>query len=453
MQFSIKYRTFMRDLLIRLKEKDGDYKTKCALRQFISSIYSPAEQCYLLNLWNIAKNNEHSALKKTLSFYINAIMAENPEVIGFSVFFTDQIPFSLILAKLLKKACNKKIVFGGHVIGLMTRKEKESFLKKNTCVDYLVEKEGENSLLALLNGEPLEKIPNLTYREKGIVKINFKGGVNDVSQLPPPNYTDFKIDEYVLPEPVLSLWTSRNCPWNKCIFCSACLIFNKGFRQKSVAVVMHDIKTLVSKHKVNTFFLTDPCITAAYVRRMAAKIRKAKINIHYGLMMRCETELKDSKLAAQLYKSGCRYIVLGVETLNPGVSKIINKGTDVNDVEKILLNCKKHNIYCHIAIIFGLPGQTFKDMKREEVKLRRLCDKTDFHCEINVLSVEKGTVLHKNFKKYKDSIVGKGRFASEDRKLHKFAAKVMNNLNKHRTFKLVTFDDIFLTAINSCRNS
>jgi len=91
-------------------------------------------------------------------------------------------------------------------------------------------------------------------------------------------------------------------------------------------------------------------------------------------------------------------------------------------------------------------------MKREEVKLRRLCNKTDFHCEINILQIEKGTMLYKNFNKYQNIILGKGYLASDSVKLSKFVTKAMDNLNKNRTLKLIYFDDIFLTSINSYRN-
>ena len=58
-------------------------------------------------------------------------------------------------------------------------------------------------------------------------------------------------------------------------------------------------------------------------------------------MMRCENELKDNRLVTQLYKSGCRYIVFGVETLTPGISKIINKL--MNQLQKnssMYIDCK-----------------------------------------------------------------------------------------------------------------
>jgi len=48
-----------------------------------------------------------------------------------------------------------------------------------------VEKEGEDTLLALLDGKSLEKIPNLIYRQKGLIKVNFNVGICDVNQLPP----------------------------------------------------------------------------------------------------------------------------------------------------------------------------------------------------------------------------------------------------------------------------
>jgi len=123
----MRYKSFVRDLVICLKEKNKDYRTKCAVRTLIANFYSRFQYCWLMNINNLAENNKYNELKRIISFYINTIVAEKAEVIGFSIFSSEQMLFSLILAKLLKKICNKKIVLGGHVIGLATRKEKNPF--------------------------------------------------------------------------------------------------------------------------------------------------------------------------------------------------------------------------------------------------------------------------------------------------------------------------------------
>lgn len=457
-------------LFFLLKDKDIDYKLKCKIRGSISEYYRNYIDCWSEVMSINIKNNTYGKLDKIFNFFLDKVRFERPDIIGFSLFSYSQIAFSLVLAKLLKGNFSNQIVFGGHIVSIMPVEKRREFLKNYNFIDFLIEKEGELALLGLLGREPIENVSNLAYIGNSDIKVNRKFSIDDLNQLPPPDYSDFNIDRYVLPDKVILLSTSRNCPWNKCIFCNAFQSFNNAFRQKEVGIVIEDIKILMGKYKTNTFFFTDPCITVEYAKKLVKEIEKKGLKINYGLMFRLEDELKDNKFIQQLYSSGCRYILFGVETLTKKVSKAINKPIKIKSVKQILLNCKRNNIYCHITVIFGLPFQSKEDMQREFFEYRRLSEETDFTFEVNILDVQPGTIIYQNFKKYGMSCKERksSRFNSEPfsslirqplyqsdcinfSQLQRLFLKAGPEINKNRTFSAVSYDDIFLTAINSYR--
>ncbi|MEW6170001.1 MAG: radical SAM protein [Candidatus Omnitrophota bacterium] len=457
-------------LLTLLKDPTLDYRLKCKIRHSISKFYKNFVDCWIWIISSRISSNSNKDLDRIFRYYMEKVIFEQPDIIGFSLFSYSQLAFSLYLAKLLKNSSNRTIIFGGHIISIMSQEKRSMLLNNYNFIDYLIEKEGELALLGLLNQKPRERVPNLIYLEKNTIKTNRLMAVNDINKLPAPDYSDFDIDKYILPSRVLLLSTSKNCPWNKCIFCSSPLSFNKGFRQKKPALVIKDVKMLINKYRTNIFFFIDPCLTVGYLERLLREVRKSGLKINYGLCLRFEKKLKDKKFMKALYESGCRYIQLGVETLVSRVSKIINKGIDVNNFEETLINCKRNNIYCHITAIFGLPFQYKKDIEKEIREYRRLSNKTDFTFEINMLSVICGTTIHKSFKKYAmrikkqrlanlngnplSQLLREPRYESaciNSRSLRRLFLKANKEINKDRTFRDVCRDDIFLADINSYR--
>lgn len=442
-----KRRGIAKDLFSCLKQQGADYRQQCVIRHLLHSFYFPLERCIVEAVKQAIENRHYRNADTIISPYRRILLDGPAELFGFSLFEARQVPFAILLARSLARASRKKIAFGGGVISRMSAEEKARFLERFGFIDYLIEKEGEEAFLGLLNAQDPDAIPNLTYRKNGlVVQSFFSRGVEAMNRLPAPDYSDFKLRHYTTPVPVLLLSTSRNCPWNKCIFCRTRVDFNRGFRQKKISQVVQEIQQLRKKHNVSCFFFVDASMQAAYAKTLAARITRKKLAIRYGVMMRCQKELTYKKFVQRLYDSGCRYILFGVETLTPRLSRLINKGIEVRDIEKILLNCKECGIYCHFTMIFGLPSQTGQDMRREVASLRSLCERFDFTCEVNRLGTDPGTILYERRNQYL-KLPGK-RMNSQA--LARIIAKANLTLNRDRTFGLVRLDDIFLVSINSC---
>jgi radical SAM superfamily enzyme YgiQ (UPF0313 family) len=65
-----------------------------------------------------------------------------------------------------------------------------------------------------------------------------------------------------------------------------------------------------------------------------------------------------------MYKSGCRYIIWGVESGCQRILDLIDKGTVVEDISDVLTNSSLAGIKNHVFIIIGFPTETREELKQ-----------------------------------------------------------------------------------------
>jgi len=124
-------------------------------------------------------------------------------------------------------------------------------------IDFIILKEGEIGLSELVKSLERDKnfdsIPNLVWRSSRGIVFNQEKYVDNLDDLPTPDFSDFNLDKYYFSEPILSIGLSRNCPWNKCKFCQLNMQHGR-YRQRSIDKVINDFKTLIDKDNIKNFF-------------------------------------------------------------------------------------------------------------------------------------------------------------------------------------------------------
>ena len=114
-------------------------------------------------------------------------------IVGFSSTFYQNVA-SLALARQIKAQYPEvAIVFGGaNVEGVMG----EEFLRASTCVDYVVDGEGEQAwpqlIVASTDKTLISRVPNLVYRDgEAILRSQLKAAPLDLDTSPIPDYSDY----------------------------------------------------------------------------------------------------------------------------------------------------------------------------------------------------------------------------------------------------------------------
>ncbi|MBI2263949.1 MAG: radical SAM protein [Armatimonadetes bacterium] len=294
------------------------------------------------------------------------IQSLNPLLVGIALLHQSQLLCALTLARLLRKHLP-----GTHVtlFGDGDQLSPSMFLpllnraaNKKLLTDFfhsMVVHESEGALLELADrlerGESLSGIRNLVFLNGGSVEIGSPFRVENIAEFPVPDYSGLPFDLYLTPKAVLPLTLGRGCYWGKCAFCA--IESNQlRYHQKSIPDFVTQIEELSTRHGTTLFWFTDQALHPRVLRRFCDEVSTRGLVIQWSGRVRAEEELT-LRLLSDLKKSGCTALHIGLESANPRVSKLMNKGTRKTSMTRILKGCRTVGIDAHLFVLLGFPGE------------------------------------------------------------------------------------------------
>ncbi|MGM5483112.1 MAG: B12-binding domain-containing radical SAM protein, partial [Nanobdellota archaeon] len=287
------------------------------------------------------------------------------------------------LAKLSKKISSKIYTIAGGAHFSLTAKE----TLKETEVDFVIEGEGEVTLLELIKEMKKEKpkfrkVKGISYKKKGsIIKTEPRELIENLDDLPLPAYDLLPMEKYgkasyLFHPGGVTIHHSRGCPYN-CDFCVCWKHMskktNKGckasWRTKSVEKTIEEIKLLYYKYNKRGFVFTDDNwnYDPKWSSEFADKIIKNKLKIRWFAFMRADQIVRDEKLGVlkKLVKAGLRHISIGVERFSDeevkGLNKNVSKETTIKAF-KILRN-RYPQVFSQGTFIIGIEEETPSKIK------------------------------------------------------------------------------------------
>jgi radical SAM superfamily enzyme YgiQ (UPF0313 family) len=242
--------------------------------------------------------------------------------------------------------------------------------------DYVICGEAEEALPELINilenGGNLADVHNLCYRDGDTIHQNpWRPFVGDLDALPIPNYDLIHGWDDEKKRGVVSVATSRGCPFN-CSFCSVILLFGRKHRVNSIDRVIAEIRQngLQSRH----IFFCDDNFTADRKRtkELCERIIAEGLKIEWSAQVRVESA-KDPELLDLMAKSGCYMVFVGLESINPATLKAYNKSQTVEGMKECVVNFHKFGIKVHGMFVFGSEEDHYQVI-RDTVKFSRRLD-------------------------------------------------------------------------------
>ncbi len=300
---------------------------------------------------------------------INKISLQGSDVVGFSIFSESQLYYSLALAQILKARINPQIIFGGAYISHLNKK---AILQMFDFIDFVIYKEGELGITGLLENLKtgrFNKVPNLVYRKEGKVIENIESSVYNLDEIPFPDFSDYNLKEYFGPRIVLSTLFSRGCPWGACTFCALHKSFSKPYRTRTISNLILELEHY-QKKGIKHIWFSDVTILAADLDIISKALLKKKINMHYGVMVR-PTRNFTYDILKRMYQAGFRVISWGVESFNQRTLDLMNKGTNSQEIKRVLEISSKAGLFNVVLMIQGFPTQTEKEILEDVDSLRR----------------------------------------------------------------------------------
>jgi radical SAM superfamily enzyme YgiQ (UPF0313 family) len=315
---------------------------------------------------------------------IEPLKAFRPDLIGFSVLFSQQLFFALALARLCKagELQPAKTVFGGATFSVMPDPGRLLAVPVPVClggesvdvdtarfIDYLIVGEGEKGLEALVKlpvsdgrrevaGPEVRRIcgvPGLIYMENGKVATNPPEAALELDVLPLPDFSDFSLEKYHSPVTLLPYLSSRGCPWRRCAFCTHQKTYLQ-YREEGAASTAGRLSALQDKYGVSHFCLVDEMVHARRLKRIAAELIRKGVRVYFSAYARPAGFTPE--VFERAHRAGLRLLMWGVESASRRVLDLMGKGTNAEEIAAIVNSAGKAGIWNLLFLIFGFPTET-----------------------------------------------------------------------------------------------
>jgi radical SAM superfamily enzyme YgiQ (UPF0313 family) len=228
-----------------------------------------------------------------------------------------------------------------------------------TGADFGVIGEGEETMCELAaalesGGSPLA-VPGLVLRRDGhLERSPARKEVGDLDALPWPDYEGFGLTTYldlIFPpgaRRMMSVATSRSCPY-RCTFCYHPT--GHKYRQRSLDAFFAELDHLVRTYRLehvniqDELFSRDPERTREFCRRIRG----------YGITWDCQlrVDLVSAPLLEELKAAGCRYLSLGIESMDDTILKSMRKHITREQIERALELTRDADVEIQGNLIFG----------------------------------------------------------------------------------------------------
>ena len=315
--------------------------------------------------------------KNNIEDFIKIIDGFEPSIIGITCNVEDRFE-AFKLSNIIKDASKDIIVILGGPFPSVCHKE---IIEDINSVDIVVRGEGEYTLLDIVRsiekGKHFDDIAGITYRTKDGIKINkSRTFIQNLDELPFPAFHLLKIKEYpnymekykdkFLDKTntdvayTASLIFGRGCPFN-CLFCSSKELWHRSFRILSPENAVRQIEYFINKG-VNAFAFWDDhlLLNRKWFNGFAEQIRNKKLKFIFKCLARVDSI--DEEVAKELKEIGCKMINLGIENGSQDVLNLMNKGTDVAQIENAIKLLYENKILVTGGSILNTPGETFENI-------------------------------------------------------------------------------------------
>ena len=344
---------------------------------------------------------------------VDRIIDFGPEWVGYTSYTANISAIDIISRKVKKLNSNIKQVIGGVHATL-----DGEILNKLSAIDYSVRREGEQAMLALVEGKDPANISGVVSRDAiGLCNNGDASVIKNIDNLPFPEREKFWAitSEEKQTVDVSYICSIRGCPY-RCNYCASPFHWKRNMTQyrspESVISEMRYIKEnywntrkeydfsassnidskskLIIKDNTLVYFVDD---VFTIKKERVKKILRMMINQDLGMHWKCEarTDHLDEEICNLMAEAGCVRVKLGFESGSEKILKMIQKDETIDDMRKGVKMLKKAGVPFTGYFMAGFPGETNDDLKKTINFAKEI--KADFY-SISVLAPYFGTKMY-----------------------------------------------------------
>ena len=288
------------------------------------------------------------------------ILAQQPDVVGFSIMTESQFFAALTLAHYLKQRAPKiHVTMGGGFVSAVADKIGRTNSAIFSIVDTFVCFDGEHALAELIerleNGKGFDGVPNVVYFDASTneTRHNRVQETGSLDNLPLPDFEGLDFSPYT--SSVLPYYVTKGCAFGKCTYCSD--PFYSTARNKSATKAADEIETLVARYKPTTLMFVDSYIHPEKMEGIATEVIKRQVKVRWLTQTRMDRFLTTERLKL-FAESGCDELWFGMETVNLRMIRLIRKGSRKEIITRILEDCQSNDIKVTLNCMIGFPTES-----------------------------------------------------------------------------------------------
>lgn len=274
------------------------------------------------------------------------------------------------------------------------------------CFDIIVMGEGEETLLEIVQGKPLEKIRGIAYLKDGKIQLNkTREPIKNLDEIPYPAIDLFPYKEYKPSlhrnlngtkndEPYFAVISSRGCSFG-CKFCSSHAVHGRQVRFRSVENMLGEIREISEKFKIKNIMFYDDTFT--FNRKRTVKLCKGLNTDDIDISWGCNTRIDsvDAGTLGFMKSSGCKRVYVGIESGNNKILDIVNKGTNIDVIKKGIEKINNTGIEISASYIIGTPGDSRKTIKQT---IEFACKNNTMFAHFYVFTPDPGSQFYNSLK-------------------------------------------------------
>lgn len=231
-----------------------------------------------------------------------------------------------------------------------------NLMKANDFLDAVILDFTTSDILHYLAGD-FAVIANMAFRQNGdiINRRTLRERYQEI-EIPLPRHELFPVKKYHYPfvrrHPFATILTDYGCPFK----CNFCVMNSIGFKQRSVANVLAEIRE-VKKLGLKDIYFGDQTFGVNRIRlkKICDSMISEKVNL--GWVCWSRVDIVDEEILKLMKAAGCHTILFGVETSNDKILKENNKGFTSQQVKDTFRLCKKIGLRTLGTFLLGLPGE------------------------------------------------------------------------------------------------
>jgi anaerobic magnesium-protoporphyrin IX monomethyl ester cyclase len=243
----------------------------------------------------------------------------------------------------------------------------------HSTVDYIVRGEGEETIVALLDGVTKGRDPagvqGIAYwKDAKAVATPSRPFVEDLDSLPRA-WDLIAWDDYTYhtkPGSTLAVVSSsRGCTQN-CTFCSQRLFWKQSWRARSPESFVAELEYLNKEFGVDVAMISDetPTIDRDRWERILDLLIEKGLDLEVLMETRVDDILRDKDIIDKYSRAGVVHIYVGVEATSQDTLDTFNKEIKVEESKKAIELINSADIVSETSFVIGMPEDTVESIAR-----------------------------------------------------------------------------------------